>query len=74
VFYDRITTHKSLIPFELLQQLCELTAANETEIAINNPKFVTQHGAGLVDLFSRMQRFLSPIAQRKVQHVFASHF
>jgi hypothetical protein len=74
VFYDRITTKKSAISFELLQQLCELTAANETEMAINNPDFVAQHGAGLVDLFSRMQRFLSASAQRKIHHVFASHF
>jgi hypothetical protein len=73
VFYDRLTTEKLVISSELLQQLCELTAANEIEIAINNPDFVAQHGSGLLDLFSRMQRFLSPIAQRKVQHVFASH-
>jgi len=70
VFYDRITTKKSVISCELLQQLCELTAANETEIAINNPDFIAQHGAGLVDLFSRMQTFLSPCAQRKIQYVF----
>jgi hypothetical protein len=73
LFYDRLTTEKSAISFELLQQLCELTAANEMDIAINNPDFVAQHGSGLVDLFSRMQTFLSPGAQRKVHHVFASH-
>ena len=73
-FYDRITAKKSTVSFELLQQLCELTAANETEIAINNPDFVAQHGSGLVDLFSRMQTFLSATAQRKIRHVFASHF
>ena len=74
MFYDRITTEKSIISFELLQQLCELTAANEIEIAINNPAFVVQHGSGLVDLFSCMQSFLSPTAQRKVRYVFASYF
>jgi hypothetical protein len=74
VFYDRITTEKSIVSFELLQQLCELTAANEIEIAINNPSFVVQYGSGLVDLFNRMQRFLSPTAQRKIRYVFASHF
>jgi hypothetical protein len=58
----------------LLKQLCELTAANEIEIAINNPDFVAQHGAVLVDLFNRMQTFLSSSAQRKIRHVFASHF
>ena len=69
-FFDRLTTEKSAISFELLQQLCELTAANEIDIAINNPDFVAQHGSGLMDLFSRMQTFLSPSAQRKVHHVF----
>ena len=73
-FYDRITSKKSSISNELLQQLCELTAANEIEIAINNRNFVVQHGSGLMDLFSRMQTFLSPSAQRKIQHVFATEF
>jgi len=73
VFYDLITTKKSVISNMLLQQICELNAANETEIAINNPDFVGQHGSQLRDLFSRMQRFLSLSAQRKIQHVFASH-
>jgi hypothetical protein len=73
-YYNRITTEKLTISNELLQQLCELTAANEIEIAINNPDFVTQHGSGLMDLFSRMQKFLSAGAQRKIQHVFASQF
>ena len=58
----------------MLQHLCELIAANETEIAINNSDFVAQHGAELVDLFHRMQKFLSSNAQRKIHHVFASHF
>jgi hypothetical protein len=70
IFYNRITTEKSAISSELLQQLCELSAANETEIAINNPDFVVQHGNELVDLFSRMKGFLSLSAQRKIQHVF----
>lgn len=73
LFYDRITTEKLAVSSELLQQICELTAANEIEIAINNPDFVVQHGSGLLDLFSRMQGFLSPSAQRKIQHVFATH-
>lgn len=73
LFYDRITNEKSNVSGELLQQLCELTAANETEIAINNPDFVAQHRDGLKDLFERMQTFLSASAQRKIRHVFASH-
>jgi hypothetical protein len=74
LFFDRVTAEKSVLPNDLLQQLCELIAANETEFAINNPDFVAQQGPRLVELFSRMQRFLSASAQRKVQHVFSAHF
>jgi len=74
VFYDRLTTEKSTVSTELLHQLCELSAANETEIAINNPDFIAQHGSRLVTVFSRMSNFLSASAQRKLRHVFASHF
>ncbi|MBU3002904.1 DUF6817 domain-containing protein [Paraglaciecola arctica] len=74
VYYDRITNQKVVVSDELIQQLCELSAANETEIALNNPDFVTEHGCELVDLFSRMQDFLSPSAKRKIQHVFAACF
>lgn len=74
VFYNRITKTKSTISFELLQQLCELTAANEVDIAINNPTFIEEHGSGLFNLFRHMQPFLSLSAQRKVQHVFAPIF
>ena len=74
LFYDRITAKSSVISHELLQQICELTAANKTEMAIRDPDYVALHGSGIVDLFSRMQGFLSFSAQRKIQHVFASHF
>jgi hypothetical protein len=73
IFYDRITTQKSIISAELLQQLCELTVANEIEVAINNPGFIAKNGSELLALFSSMQKFLSPSAYRKVQHVFVSN-
>lgn len=72
IFYDRITQSTSVIPDTLVCQLCEITAANETEIATSNPDFLNEHGAELLVLFTRMQDFLSPAAQRKVQHVFAA--
>ena len=74
VFYNRITAKISTISSELLQQLCELYAANKTEQAINDADFLSQHGFELVDLFSRIQLFLSFRAQRKIQHVFASQY
>lgn len=73
VFYNRITTKKSVVSNELLQQLCELNAANKTELAINDPVFVTRYSSELADLFSRMHAYLSSSAKRKIQHVFTSH-
>jgi hypothetical protein len=70
LFCDRITSEKSIISQELIQQLCELIVANETEIAMNNPNFAAQHGERLLELFTRMHHFLSLGAQRKIQHVF----
>jgi hypothetical protein len=72
LFFDRITAKELVISTDLLGQLCELTAANEIEIALGNPEFIRQHGAGLLDLFNKMAPYLSAAAQRKVQHVFAN--
>jgi len=51
-------------------QFCELTAANETEIAMDNPKFIAEHGAGLNKLFIRMAPYLSEAAKAKTAMVF----
>lgn len=42
-----------------MKQFCELTVANELEIARNNTTFVKTHGASLSDLFDRMKPYLS---------------
>ena len=70
-FCNRLTKQKTPLSLILLQQLCELTAANEIDIAINNPNFINQHGTGLLDLFTRMAPFLSANAKRKIQFVLA---
>jgi hypothetical protein len=74
IFYDWVTSKQTAISFELVRQLCELTAANAADLAINNPDFVANNSTKLADLFSRMQGFLSDSAKRKIEYVFASTF
>ena len=70
-FCNRFTKQKTPLSLILLQQLCELTAANEIDIALNNPNFIAQHGVELLDLFTRMESFLTSNAIQKVRYVFA---
>jgi hypothetical protein len=69
-FKNRFTGESHQLSPDLMLQFCELTAANETEIAIDNPKFITDHGAGLNSLFIRMEPYLSKAARVKTAMVF----
>ncbi|MCF2857200.1 hypothetical protein L1286_06955 [Pseudoalteromonas sp. SMS1] len=51
--------------------LCELTAANELELAGRYPKFKARHGAGLLDLFKRMEPYLSDNAHNAYTSILA---
>lgn len=72
LYFDRITAQSLQIPDKLLQQICELTVANEIEIAIHSRGFGVKQGSDLVELFGRMHNYLSASAKRKIHHVFAS--
>lgn len=54
----------------MLRNFCELTAANEIEIAIDNSEFMSQHGIGLSRLFIQMTPYLSNAAQAKAIEIF----
>jgi len=69
-FHNRFTGESSPISGSALRVFCELTAANEVEIAIDNPKFVDQHGQGLGKLFFNMTPYLSVSAQEKTSEIF----
>ena len=69
-FKNRFTGDRYQLPANLLHQFCELTAANETEIAIDNPDFVEAHGKGLKILFANMAPFLSEDAKATTALVF----
>lgn len=70
IFYDRYSSTSYNVKPHLLAELCELTAANEVDIAMLNAEFIQSYGEGLADLFLRMQPFLSAAAMRKVKQVF----
>jgi len=56
----------------MLRGFCELTAANEIEIAIDNPEFLGQYGAELKGLFIQMDTYLSGVAQQHTTEVFGA--
>ena len=57
-----------LSPQQLLDY-CELTVANEIEIATDNPSFVEEHGQYLYSLFRRMRDFLTISANASVERI-----
>jgi hypothetical protein len=70
LFNNRFTGESYQLSANILMQFCELTAANETEIAIDNPIFITDHGKGLNKLFIKMSPYLSEAAKAKAAIVF----
>jgi hypothetical protein len=71
IFRDRFTGEARSIDGHELRQYCELTCANEIEIASNDPKFVEHYGAQLGALFDRWIGLLSAPASRAAAEVFA---
>ncbi len=71
IYPNRFTDEAYSLSNQMLQYFCELTAANELEIALHNTAFIEQHGACLYDLFQRMTPFLSSAAQQEVERVLA---
>lgn len=72
-FRNRFTDEVHQLSLDELLQLCELTAANETEIAIDNLKFVADHGEELNNLFVKMAPYLSEAARSKTSQVFGGN-
>jgi hypothetical protein len=71
IFADRFTGKIRSIAEQELHRFCELTCANEVEIASNDPNFVYQHGAQLGRIFGQWSAFLSAPASRAVAETFA---
>jgi len=63
-FVDRFTTAEQAISEGQLRDFCELTVANELELALANDRFRAKHRAELVSLFGRMEGLLSKAASQ----------
>ena len=71
-FRNRFTGESHYLTSEAMRTFCELTAANEVEIASDNPAFMQKHGASLQSLFTGMSPYLSRAAQSKTEFVFGA--
>jgi hypothetical protein len=71
IFRDRFTGKTRLIAGGDLRQFCELTCANEIEIASKDPQFIAQYGGRLGALFGRWGALLSASASGAVAKTFA---
>lgn len=72
VFPNRFTSESYTLSENMLRDFCELTAANEIEIAIDNPGFLAQYGVELNDLFIQMAPYLSKVAQKHTTEIFGA--
>ena len=62
VFRNRFSSEEYALENDALKKFCELTAANELEIARGSAQFIDKYGAGLRSLFMRMEPYLSASA------------
>jgi hypothetical protein len=58
-FVDRFTMSEYAIAESALRDFCELTLANQLELAISSEAFRAQYGAELADFFDRMRGLVS---------------
>ena len=72
IFLNRFTGESYVLSESMLRDFCELTAANEIEIAIDNPSFLDQYGGELNDLFTQMAPYLSGFAQKQTSEIFGA--
>jgi len=68
-FRDRFTKDVLNLSDSLLRSFCELTVANELEIALGNAAFVKAHGEYLYGIFSHMRPYLTEHASTAVKDI-----
>lgn len=71
-FRDRFKDEEFILTHEQAQQFCELTVANEIELAIDSNEFLAEHGKALYYLFIKMKPLLSETANKTVVSVLSS--
>ena len=68
-FKNRFTGELSRLNEDQIRNFCELTVANELEIARDNPSFLKEHGPALSYIFSNMRPYLTEQAYSMVEAV-----
>lgn len=63
-FVDRFAAREYAITDAQLRDFCEITVANELDLALGNPHFAQRHGDALLELFARMRGSISEAAGR----------
>ena len=69
-FPDRFSGKTRELMPQLMADLCELTVANEVEIASRNAKFRRKHAASRFAIYNGMFPYLSAYAREAVEEVF----
>lgn len=69
LFKDRFSALVFKLSPQQLREFCELTAANELQLAAADPAFAEEHRIEFIDLFSRMAPWLTPHATTYAQTV-----
>lgn len=72
-FADRFTKSEYSITESALRDFCELTLANELELAISGEAFRAEYGAELVTFFDRMRGLVSDAAVRAYRRTLCRH-
>lgn len=70
LFRNRFTAEDYALEDRLLNDFCELTVANEIEIAQGNDKFIRKHGPDRYRFYNAMSPYLSVPARQCVDSVF----
>ena len=71
-FKNRFTGQVFQLSPQQLCDFCELTVANEIEIAMDNPPFINKHGHALYSIFKNMCNYISKPASTSVELVLGS--
>jgi len=65
-FKDRFVDEVFDLTPEQAKQFCELTVANELELAISSKEFLNTHGKGLLNLFAKFSPFITDDANNSI--------
>ena len=71
-FKNRFNNETYYLDDPLFKDFCELSVANEIEIAVGDKEFIQKHGAYLKNIFINMKPFLSNPANSMVQKIFGA--